>query len=266
MKGIMWGAGAVLLAGLFTVPGRTAHQEQAAPSEVEGILQRFVADFRADRSLHEEVTFSLQIAEGRWHVIARPGATGQANEVELRIGDPPSPTFYYRMSEETLRRIDRGELNALTASVQAFSTDPAPLRVGLMEGAPRDPATIDRLQRILFHFWTTGFPEMIPFGESLTRFTHGTDAVVLYYQQGFRSGWFSLKPGQHANQDPRTQINRFPTMLIITTGRARGRIGGKEVEGQAGQAFLIPAGTAHEFWNPYGAPAEGLLLMFGPGA
>jgi hypothetical protein len=29
---------------------------------------------------------------------------------------------------------------------------------------------------------------------------------------------------------------------------------------------LIPAEVAHEFWNPFDSPFEGVLLMFGEGA
>jgi hypothetical protein len=30
--------------------------------------------------------------------------------------------------------------------------------------------------------------------------------------------------------------------------------------------LFVPAGVAHEFWNPYDEPAEGIMLMFGEGA
>jgi mannose-6-phosphate isomerase-like protein (cupin superfamily) len=253
------------LAIVAAVTGGPRLQSQT-PDTVAAILERFVADFRGDSAIHDALTFSVQIGDEHWHVIAGPAASGQPREVALRTGEPATPTFYFRMDRDTLQRIDRGELNALTAAVQAFSTDPAPLRVGLMDGAPRSPEALNVMQRALFHFWTRGNPEVIPFGDAFTRSTHGTDAVVLYYQRGFRSGWFSLKPGQHANKDPRSQVNPFPTLLIVTSGHVKGRIGGREIDGRAGQAVLIPASTTHEFWNTSDKPVEGLLIMFGGGA
>jgi mannose-6-phosphate isomerase-like protein (cupin superfamily) len=55
-------------------------------------------------------------------------------------------------------------------------------------------------------------------------------------------------------------------MLVVTSGSASARIGGKDITLEKGRTVLIPAGVAHEFWNEHGEPVEGILTMFGEGA
>ena len=56
------------------------------------------------------------------------------------------------------------------------------------------------------------------------------------------------------------------SMLIMTTGAAVGKIGGRELTLHRNEMLFIPPGVSHEFWNPYDESAEGILLMFGDGA
>lgn len=241
---------------------------QATPvpiDSVEAILRRYVADYAIDPSLREDITFGVYVGPEHWHVMARARRDSQPADVRLIRGEPPQPTFYFTLDYPTLVRIDRGEINALTAMVRGLSSDRAPMSTGSPRGFTPGEGFVEKMLAVSFHFWTRGLPEVIPYGPELTRFVHGTDAVVLYYGKGIRTGWFSLKKGQHANADPRLQVNPFPTLLILTSGRGAGRIGGEQRELQAGNAVLVPAGVSHEFWNPHDEPVEGFLIMFGPG-
>jgi hypothetical protein len=126
---------------------------------------------------------------------------------------------------------------------------------------------VSHIKRLSFHFWTRGFPEVVKFGQgSQTRVLHGGNAVLFYYQEGFRSGWFQIVEGQHVNEDDSDQTNPFPSMLIITKGNLQSRIGGEERVLRAGETVFIGPGITHEFWNDEEEAAEGVLVMFGEGA
>jgi mannose-6-phosphate isomerase-like protein (cupin superfamily) len=258
------------IAGLIVVGEAitTSICEAADPpaGETGAILERFVEDYRLDPSLREGV-FGIRILDEDWYVDAKPAADGHPASVTLHHSAPPRPTWYFTIDGiEVLRKLDRGEMNSETASVKAFSTDYAPMDVDAMEGYQPGPDFMEELFHTLFHFWTRGLPEVIPFGESYTRFTHGADVAVLYYQPGFRSGWVSLKKGQHANKDPRSQVNDFQSLLVITGGAGKARIGGVEIELKEGETLFIPEGVTHEFWNDNDEPMEAVLLMFGENA
>ncbi len=119
---------------------------------------------------------------------------------------------------------------------------------------------------LTFHFWTRGFPEKVSFGPAAGREVHGATMVVLYYQKGLRSAWGRIQKGQRVNADPKDQVNPFPTMMIGLRGRAKAKVGGAEMTLEQGQMVFVPAGTAHEAWNPFDEPAEFIILMFGDGA
>jgi mannose-6-phosphate isomerase-like protein (cupin superfamily) len=245
-----------------------AVQEQTAVplDSVDAILARFADDYAGDASLTQDITFGVFVGPEHWYVVASAAEEGRAAAVTVHRGVPPEPVFYFQLGYETLVAIDRGDMNALTAMVRGLASDPALMGTGAHPGFQPGPGFTRTMLDLSFHFWTRGTPEIIPFGEDHTRMVHGADAVVLYYEPGFRSGWFNLQPGQHANADPRLQVNPFPTLLIITEGVGRGRIGGRELELGSGHAVLIPAGVSHEFWNPFEAPVRGFLIMFGEGA
>ena len=234
--------------------------------EVEAILERYVADYHHD-VMAQNGTFGVRV-DGEWWHVTTTGTTagGTPESVTLHRGEPSEPTYYFWTDIETLRRLDEGTLNAGTAMAKAFSTDVTPLDADVMEGFTPDEAFLDRLFKNIFHFWVRGVPEILPFGEAHTRSTHGADAVIFYYQPGLRSGWFSMKKGQHVNEDEAMQTNPFPSMVLVTAGTGMARIGGIEVELRAGQRLFIPPNVTHEFWNPHEKPVEGVLLMFGDGA
>ena len=230
-------------------------------AEPEETLQRFVANYAEDPSA-QQILFGVDV-DGDWFTV-----DSSDDGVELRAGRPDEPTFFYSMSAETLGAIDSGLMNALTAAGKARSSDSAPLEVGLMDGYEPGPEFGRLFRTLTFHFWTRGLPEAIPFGESFARTVHGGEASVLFYDTGFRSSYYAIQPGQHTNKNPADQVNEFPSLLVVLVGPLYGRIDGREVSLESGHAYLIPAGQAHEFWNPPEAEhsAETLLLMFGEGA
>ncbi len=258
-------AACLMMAGMAIT---TWADEATAPpaDEIEAILERFVEDYKLDPSLRKG-TFGIHIEKDQWYVKARPATDSQPASVTLHHSSPAEPTWYFTIDEiDTLRKMDRRELNPGTASVAAFSHEATPLDVETMDGYQPGPGFTKELFATLFHFWTRGLPEVIPYGERHTRFTHGTDAVVFYYQAGFRSGWFSLKKGQHANKDPRSQVNEFQSLLVITRGTGTALIGGVETILKEGESVFIPEGVSHEFWNDNEEPMQGVLLMFGENA
>jgi mannose-6-phosphate isomerase-like protein (cupin superfamily) len=256
---------AALAFGLPSIATATEH----TPEATQEVLQAFVEDFRSDPAANFPVTFGVRVQDqGEWHVAVTPADTPEASvTVELQAGLPPSPSFIFVTDAETLTGIHQGSLNALTAMGRARMSDPAPMDIEMMEGFAPDGAFLGKLLPLVFHFWTRGRPEIIPYGDkSLTREVHGANALVFYYQAGFRSAWFQIEKGQHVNADEKDQINPFPSLLIITAGELQSRIGSKELTLEKGQAVLIPAGVPHEFWQTLPEPAEGILLMFGEGA
>ena len=234
------------------------------------ILRSYVEDFRNDPAAAEPVTFGIRIRDdggGGWQVAVGSRKEGAgSHQVELREGLPSNPSAIYTLDLATLRRIDSGEINALTAMGRARASDPAPMDIEFMAGFQPDADFFARFIPLTFHFWTRGIPETVNFGKRHSREVHGANMVVFYYQKGLRSAWAQIEKGQHINKDPKDQTNPFPTMIIGIRGKAAAKIGGREVILQAGQMAFIPAGVSHEAWNPYDEPAEVILLMFGEGA
>ena len=254
---------AALLMGFASLAASPA---SAGEAETQAILERFVEDYHHD-VMAKNGTFGVRVDGEWWHVTTtgvEPGGTPES--VTLHRGQPEEPTYFFWSDFATLDRLDKGTMNAGTAMVKAFSTDVTPMDADVMEGFQPDESFLDHMLKATFHFWVRGVPEIIPFGEAYTRPSHGADAAIFYYQPGFRSGWFSIKKGQHANEDPRMQTNPFPSLLVVTEGAGSARVGGREIELEAGQTLFIPPGVTHEFWNDNDAPMHGILLMFGEGA
>ncbi|HEX8171343.1 MAG TPA: cupin domain-containing protein [Thermoanaerobaculia bacterium] len=235
----------------------------AAPRRgVREILQSYVDDYRRDPQAATPITFSIRIKDdSTWHVVV-----AGKNDVTLHEGLPATPLLGFVLDRATLERLDRGQLNALTAMGKARDSDAAPMDFDAPAGAQPSDESVRAFLPLIFHFWTRGTPEIVPFGPTLTRPLHGGHVVLFYYQPGVRYGWFHLVRGDHVNADPRDQTNPFPTIVVVTRGRCTAKIGGKTTELRAGQMLFIPANTTHEVWNDRRQPAEGTLLMFGEGA
>ena len=103
------------------------------------------------------------------------------------------------------------------------------------------------LLRLHFHFWNRDWPEVIPFGDGMTRNIHGGNAAPFYYDRGLRTSWYQLEPGMHINREEAMQTNPFPSLFIMTRGRIQARLGGTDMTLQEGQTVLVPAGMTHEF-------------------
>jgi mannose-6-phosphate isomerase-like protein (cupin superfamily) len=239
--------------------------------DARAILESYVEDFKQDPAAAQPITFGIRITGeggGEWHVVdsGRTLDGSKGVDVALRTGLPEEPCAFYTMDLPTLRKIDQGTWNALTAMGRSRATDPAPMDIGVTEGFTPDAAFFETFVPLSFHFWTRGLPERVPYGSGMTRVLHGANATIFYYQKGLRTAWFQIEKGQHANPDPKEQVTPFPTMVIGLRGRCEGKIGGKTITLGRQEMVFVPAGVSHEFWNPYEEPAEAVLLMFGEGA
>jgi len=230
------------------------------------IIEGYANDYQNDVTLVKDVTFAVKVDDTFWHVIAKAKTEQSEANVTVHDGKPEQPSFYFFTDLETLNKVDRGEMNAFTGAAKAFSSDFAPFDADVMEGFSPDQEFIKTLLSVYFHFWTKGLPERIPYGIDYTRFTHGAQAAIFYYQPGFRSGYVAIKKGQHANKDEKSKSNPFPTLLIAIKGQSKMIINGMESKLTEGEAVLIPAGVKHEFLNENDELFEAILLMFGEGA
>jgi hypothetical protein len=121
---------------------------------------------------------------------------------------------------EWLRRLDRAEINALTAMGKASDKDVAPME--WRRSARFDSRANAELlfRRLSFHFWTRDWPEIVPFGNGLTREIHSANAALLLYDDRFRSAWYQLKPGMHVF--PGGQKAPFTILLTRHSRNQRG--------------------------------------------
>ncbi len=265
-KRLLW----IVLSLFTTLLPPPVPAQPPASRPVGEILKSFVEDFRNDPAASARCTFGITVrgsAEPEWHVVAsgRKDAAGRF-EVDLGRGLPAEPAAVYATDLETLGKIDRGEMNALTAMGRARASDPAPMDITFTPGFQPGEDFLAGFLPLTFHFWTRGFPETVSFGPAAGREVHGATMVVLYYQQGLRSAWGQIRKGQRVNADPQDQVNPFPTMIIGLRGRAMAKVGGVEKTLEPGQMIFVPPGIAHEAWNPFAEPAEFIILMFGDGA
>jgi len=146
-------------------------------------------------------------------------------------------------------------------------SDKTPLDFGFMEGYQPPADFIPEVMLPLgFHFFNRGKPEIIPFGEIFSRFVHGGNAVIFYYQKGLRTGWYQVKKGMIINKDLNEAANPFPTLFIITKGEGKGRLGEKTMSLKEGMTIFVPAGMIHQFWTDSDSGMEFIIIMFGEGA
>ncbi|MEL6105826.1 MAG: cupin domain-containing protein [Planctomycetota bacterium] len=233
----------------------------------ERILQMFVEDFRADRFAAMPRTFGINVpGHGQWTVDVAGKKTGDQWGVSLRKGLPSEATFVYRVEFETLRAIDAGKMNAMTAQGKAFKDDYTPMSVTHMKGYEPTLAEVGEINPFSFHFWTRGFPEKIPFRSIRTRKAHGSQFGIFYYQPGFRSGWYRVMPGDRVHDGPRERAMPFPMLAVATKGTTEGEIDGVRISLSAGNAVFIPPHAEHRWWNAGEEPSEAIVLMFGEGA
>ena len=231
------------------------------------IIESYVQDFRNDRYAATPMTFGIEVPEhGQWTV----NVTGQKNdkgwEVLLSEGLPANPTFTYGIEFGTLEAIDNGILNALTAQGKAFAGDYTPMNVNMMEGYQPTMEEYANINPFSFHFWTRGYPELIPFGEGTTRKAHGSNFTVFYYETGLRTAWYRVLPEERVRDDAREQAAPFPMLIVAIKGTTEGEVDGQRISLSEGNTIFIPPNVMHKWWNETDQATEAILIMFGEGA
>lgn len=237
-----------------------------AQGDVQLILNRYAQDYLNDPTFKKNQLFGVKVGESFWTVKVNTKTEKETAKAIVTNGQPDSPTFIYVINENTLKDLDSGKINVLTGSVKAFSHEYAPVEFSFMEGFAPSAHFVDELIPFTFHFWTRGFPEIVPFGPQHTRATHGVQATIFYYQKGIRYGYAVIHPGQHANEHPKSQENEFPSFMVLISGKIIVRLDGKDYPIDNRNGFFIPPGVRHEILNHSEEAAEILLLMFGEGA
>ena len=91
----------------------------------------------------------------------------------------------------------------MTAVGRERMSDKTPLDIGFIEGfLPSMDFIYGTLMPLGFHFFSRGKPEVISYGEKFSRFVHGGNTVIFYYQKGLRISWYQVKKGMKINNSP----------------------------------------------------------------
>lgn len=257
-----WAAFALLLTSTMQ-PLASQNREPSPRTVIEPILERFTRDYEGD-PLAQDIVFGIEVDGMRWHVTSEIG--NGARQVELHDGFPATDMFYFKTDREALNLIDQGVWNGLTAMGAATSKDPTPLEILATEGYVRGPEYNAAIRPLIFHFWTRGAPENIPFNAENSRVIHGAPAVALYYDKDFRSAIYHVPAGLGRDQAPTLTVP-FKRMVIVISGSAKGVMGDKEFTMDEGEVVLSPPNIPITFWNA--SDEENLSfvwLMWGDGA
>ena len=251
----------ILLLGICTINALSAQKT------VTEIIESYVSDYRSDRYAAEPMSFGIEVpGEGQWSVQVTGKEVDEGWEITLSDGLPKEPTFVYNIELETLQAIDTGKLNALTAQGKAFIGDYTPMSVKMMEGFQPTMEEYARINPFSFHFWTRGYPEIIPFGEGKTRRAHGSNFTVFYYETGIRTAWYRVLPEERVRDDAREQAAPFPMLIVAIKGTTQGEVDGQLVTLSEGNTIFIPPNVNHKWWNETEEATEAILIMFGEGA
>ncbi|MEO1029941.1 MAG: cupin domain-containing protein [Bacteroidota bacterium] len=254
-----------LLVGLMMVT--ITLQAQDKKLNTKEIITSYVEDYKNDQHAQHPMIFGIEIMDkGKWTVNVTGKKVNNQWVVNLKEGLPTVPTFIYEIEYETLLAIYNGDMNALTAQGKAFIGDYTPMRVKEMEGFETSVDIDSEINKFSFHFWTKGFPEIVPFSADLTRQAHGSNFVVFYYQKGLRTAWYRVLPNEIVRDDPREQAMPFPIMIVAIKGTTEGEVGGKRVSLSEGNTLFVPPFTTHKWWNETNEATEAVLIMFGEGA
>ena len=236
-------------------------------SEAAQIISTYVEDYTKDIYAADTMLFGIEVPEhGKWTVNVTGTETKTGYEVILNEGLPKTPTFVYKIEYETLKAIHEGKINALTAQGKAFAGDYTPMSIDMMDGYQPSNEEYAAINPFSFHFWTRGFPEIIPFGENTTRRAHGSNFTVFYYEKGLRTAWYRVLPEERVRDDAREQAAPFPMIIVAIEGTTEGEVGGKRVTLSEGNTIFIPPFTNHKWWNETDTATEAILIMFGEGA
>lgn len=240
------------------------HQDELSAEEM---IASFVVDFKNDRYASEARIIGVEVPNhGSWTITITGKKVNDQWEASIRKGLPKTATYVYRIEFPTLQAIYNRKINALTAQGKAFSSDYTPMSVREMDGFKPTLDDDSELNAFSFHFWTKGFPEVIPFRADATRKAHGSNFVVFYYEKGLRTAWYNILPGERVRDDAREQAMPFPMMGVTIKGTIEGEVDGKRVTVSEGNTVFIPANVQHKWWNDSKEPVEVILIMFGKGA
>lgn len=254
----------------YNLSGQGIPKDAGSTSEdraVDAIILSYVKDYQQDRFASEPMKFGIEVPEhGFWSVEVTGNKHEKGYEIILEEGMPKTPTFYYSIEHETLQAIDQGKINALTAQGKAFAGDYTPMSVQMMEGYSPSSEDYAKINPFSFHFWTRGFPEIIPFGEGMTRRAHGSNFSVFYYETGIRTAWYRVLPDERVRDDAREQAAPFPMLIVAIKGTTAGEVDGQSVTLEAGNTIFIPPNVMHKWWNETDEATEAILIMFGEGA
>ena len=238
-----------------------------AQKTVSEIIESYVSDYKTDRYASESMNFGIEVpGQGQWNVSVTGNKTEGGWEVLLSEGLPEDPSFVYNIEVETLQAIDSGKINALTAQGKAFVGDYTPMSVKMMDGYKPTSEEYAKINPFSFHFWTRGYPEIIPFGEGMTRRAHGSNFTVFYYETGLRTAWYRVLPEERVRDDAREQAAPFPMLIVAIKGTTKGEVDGELITLSEGNTIFIPPNVNHKWWNESGEVTEAILIMFGEGA
>ena len=255
---------------VFKVPQQGTNESSIElKKEVKQIITTFVEDFRNDRHAAKERVIGISVPEiqGEWTItVSGKKIRDKQWEVTLKEGLPKIPTYIYRAEIKALRSILNGEMNALTAQAKAFYSDYAPLDVIEINGYQPTEEEDSEINVFSFHFWTKGFPEVVPFRPNATRRAHGAGVTIFYYEKGLRTGWYNILPGEKVRDDAREQAMPFPMMGVVIKGEAKGIVDGEPITVSEGNTVFIPENVHHKWWNESNEAVELILIMFGEGA
>ena len=133
----------------------------------EEMIKSYVKDYKNDRFASEKRIVGIEIPEGgEWSITITGKKVNDSWEVFMNKGLPKIPAYVYRVELETLKAIYKGKINALTAQGKAFASDYTPMSVREINGFTPTEEDDSALNAFSFHFWTKGFPEVVPFKEN----------------------------------------------------------------------------------------------------
>lgn len=236
----------------------------ASDDSAKAILQRYGSSWRGrnEMSLDHEIKVAFWVkgeGGGEYHVTLSDKSSPTVDD-----GAPADYDVAFETDIELLRRLDRDQINALTAMGKARDSDVAPLSWKLGKAFASRPGADLLFRRLCFFFWTRDWPPVVRFGDGLTSEVHGANAVLLLYEDRFRSAWYQLKPGMHIF--PGGQKAPFAILLICTRGRASAKFDGKLRLMSEGDAIFIPPGMTFEYWAEANQYAEVVWIALGEGA
>ncbi len=252
-------------------PQRTSPPPLTGPDnradDARTILERYRAAWEAGAGrfeLPQRTVLIFRISGtggGDFNLLLSPGGGAVLAE-----GLPEKHDGGFRTDIETLRRLDRGEINHMTAMGRANWQDPAAMDPILPPGVKPSAEVLGRLLPLAFHFWNREHPVSVRFGEGTSRLVHGGNATVIHYDRGLRSAWYQLEAGMHINAEPADQVNPFASLFIVIRGSCQARLNGESRVLHEGMALVVPAGMSHEFWAGPGEYAEFIMICWGEGA